>query len=102
MSRGLRRILVAGGVLMLFALLYVHFCLYLPMGQGPAGPVIDRTAFEQPWTDRMILLVGIGDSVTAGYGATKGYSYFHRLALNPRDELSEMQGICATRVVPHL
>jgi lysophospholipase L1-like esterase len=59
-------------------------------------------AFEQPWTNREVLLVGIGDSVTAGFGATKGHSYFDRLVTNPPDEFGEMKGVCLSKVLPNL
>ena len=41
--------------------------------------------FQKPWTERPVLLVGLGDSVTAGFGASPGKSYVDRLqaALKP-------------------
>ncbi len=48
------------------------------------------------------MLVGLGDSVTAGFGARKGYSYFDRLILNPSDEFQDMNGICLGKVLPKL
>jgi len=100
--RRLRWMLIVGGSLVCCALAYVHFFLYLPMGSGPAGPSVEATAFAQPWTERQVLLVGIGDSVTAGFGATKGRSYFDRLVVNPADEFSELKGICLSRVLPNM
>ena len=91
-----------GGMALLAALVYVHFFLYLPMGSGPAGPPLDAMAFERPWTERQVLLIGIGDSVTAGFGATKGHSYFDRLGSNPPDDFAELKGICLSRVLPNL
>ena len=49
-----------------------------------------------------MLLVGLGDSVTAGFGARKGYSYFDRLVVNPSDEFVEMKGRCLSRVIKDL
>lgn len=98
----LRRVLAVGLLLLLLAFGYVHFFLYLPMGSGPAGPAVEKSAFEQPWTERQVLLVGIGDSVTAGFGAKRGRSYFDRLIANPFDEFAEMQGLCLSRVLPNL
>ncbi|HEX7617847.1 MAG TPA: SGNH/GDSL hydrolase family protein, partial [Verrucomicrobiae bacterium] len=49
---------------------------------------------------RPVLLVGLGDSVTAGFGARKGYSYFDRLTKNPADEFPEMNGVCVSSVFP--
>ncbi|MDR3455815.1 MAG: SGNH/GDSL hydrolase family protein [Verrucomicrobiae bacterium] len=44
----------------------------------------------------------MGDSVTAGFGARKGYSYFDRLVKNPADEFSGMDKICLAAVFPRL
>lgn len=44
----------------------------------------------------------MGDSVTAGFGARRGYSYFDRLAANPPDEWAELQGISLRSVLPNL
>ena len=86
-------LLVAGGLFFRFA---------RPTGSGPAGPAVDRTAFSTPWTTRHVLLVGLGDSVTAGFGARKGYSYFDRLTANPLDEFADLRGICLAAVLPKL
>jgi lysophospholipase L1-like esterase len=100
--RRLRWIFPFGGVLFFLVLAYVHFFLYLPVGNGPAGPPIDSEAFASPWTHQNVLLVGIGDSVTAGFGAAKGRSYFDRLANNPPDEYPDMRGKCLSSVLPNL
>jgi lysophospholipase L1-like esterase len=73
-----------------------------PVGSGPAGPAVDRAAFDGPWTDRKVLLLGLGDSVTAGFGVPYSQSYFGRLVQNPDDECDDMQGICLSRVLPNL
>jgi lysophospholipase L1-like esterase len=72
------------------------------IGSGPAGPALSPEAFSKPWSTNQILLVGLGDSVTAGFGARKGYSYFDRLVTNPPDEFGEMSGICLNVVFPNL
>ena len=64
----------------------------------PGGQLVN--CFRQPWTSRPVLLVGLGDSVTAGFGARKGYSYFDRLAKNPADEFPEINGICLAAIFP--
>lgn len=46
------------------------------------------------------MLVGLGDSVTAGFGARKGYGYFDRLVRNPLDEFRDMQRINLSAVLP--
>jgi lysophospholipase L1-like esterase len=48
------------------------------------------------------MLVGMGDSVTAGFGASPGLSYFDRLVRNPPDEFAAMAGISLSRVFPRL
>ena len=96
-------VLVAVGILLIAgALAYRHFWLSLPVGQGPAGPAVSRNAFAEIWTTRNVLLLGAGDSITAGYGVSQEYSYFGRLAKNPDDEPPDMQGICLSAVLPNL
>jgi lysophospholipase L1-like esterase len=100
--RRIRSLLGIGGLLIALAAGYVHFYLYLPQGSGPAGPLVGRAPFEAIWTNRKVLLVGIGDSVTAGFGASRGKSYFDRLVVNPPDEFAELQGVSLSRVLPNL
>ncbi|HVX60029.1 MAG TPA: SGNH/GDSL hydrolase family protein [Pirellulales bacterium] len=81
---------------------YRHFWLARPIGAGPAGPSVSREPFETVWSERPVLLLGFGDSITAGFGAPRGHGYFDRLAQNPADEFEELQGICLQRVLPKL
>ncbi len=93
-------LLVVVGVVAVVAL-----ALYLSvptMGSGPAGPPVDRSAFSSPWTNRPVLLLGLGDSITDGYGASPGLSYFDRLVRNPDGEFPDMEGICLGAVLPGL
>ena len=76
MSKRLTAILATGIVLIGTALFFLFVCFVHPIGHGPAGPDIPRELFSSPWTGRPVLLVDIGDSVTAGFGARRGYSYF--------------------------
>jgi lysophospholipase L1-like esterase len=89
-------LLVAGMAAFLF------FQFARPVGSGPAGPQVAGEVFAQPWTSRPVLLVGLGDSVTAGFGARKGYGYFERLAQNPADEFPALKGISLAAVFPNL
>jgi lysophospholipase L1-like esterase len=74
-----------------------------PVGSGPAGPQVDRAAFEKIWTDRPVLVVGIGDSITAGLGAdSPSHTFFNRVIVNPEDEFDDMQGICLSAVLSDL
>lgn len=49
-----------------------------------------------------MLFVGLGDSVTAGFGASPGLGYFDRLAANPPGEFDDLKGICLGAVFPDL
>ncbi|HWC59350.1 MAG TPA: SGNH/GDSL hydrolase family protein [Verrucomicrobiae bacterium] len=95
-------VLLLGIILVCGAASYLHFWLSRPMGNGPAGPAVSKEAFSKVWSTNEILLVGLGDSVTAGFGARKGYSYFDRLVANPSDEFEDMRGICLKAIFPNL
>ncbi len=71
-----------------------------PVGDGPAGPAVAREPFQSTWTDRPVVLLGLGDSVTAGFGADPGLSYFERLVQNPPGEFEDMKGVCLGAVFP--
>jgi lysophospholipase L1-like esterase len=101
-GRRLIGLLAVGAVLVGAASLYLYLTYSLPVGEGPAGPAVPRAAFAHPWTLRPVLLVALGDSVTAGFGARHGYTYFDRLVANPPDEFPEMKGICLSAVFPNL
>jgi len=101
--RRLASLAVVGVVAIALVMAYLYFWLARPVGQGPAGPEVSPAMFSKPWSVQRVLLLGIGDSVTAGLGAhTPDHSYFQRLANNPQDEFPEMQGICLSTVFPHL
>lgn len=99
-------------LIVLGALLLVVYLVWQPLigplfrqtqvGLGPAGPEVSAEAFEDPWTERKVLLVGLGDSVTDGYGASEGFSYFDRLVANPKNDSEDMDGICLSAVLPNL
>jgi lysophospholipase L1-like esterase len=95
-------LLVCGAVLVLCFFAYYHFSLRRPVGSGPAGPKIKAEAFRKTWSEKPVLLIGFGDSVTAGFGASKAHSYFDRLTKNPDNEFPEMRGISLSRVFPNL
>lgn len=79
-----------------------RFWVPQPVGSGPAGPPVPREPFQQVWTEAPVVLLGIGDSVTAGFGADPGLSYFERLVSNPPGEFDDMKGICLSAVLPEL
>ncbi|HPD31753.1 MAG TPA: SGNH/GDSL hydrolase family protein [Phycisphaerae bacterium] len=96
------RLFVIAAVCVVAAFAVKHFWFSLPIGEGPAGPVVPREMFQAVWTSRPVLLVGIGDSITDGFGASEGHSYFDMLISNPADESPEMKGICLGSVLPNL
>lgn len=82
---------------------YIEFFLRRPVGDGAAGPPINREDFSGVWTDRPVLLLGVGDSIMAGFGArTPAHGCFQRIIRNPADELPDLQGICLSAVLPNL
>src|SRR5438874_2110068 len=95
--------LIAVGLILVIACAgYRHFILNRPIGSGAAGPSVNRSEFTKAWTTRPVYLVGLGDSVTEGFGARRGYSYFGRLVANPLDEYADMKGVCLSGVLPNL
>lgn len=91
------------GLLFLSAgILYRHYWQLRPMGRGPAGPAISAEPFAEIWSNRPVLLLGIGDGITAGFGAPPNHGYFDRLAGNPDDEFPDMRGRSLARVLPNL
>ena len=96
-------VIVIVGAAAIFAVrLYRRYHLERPMGEGPAGPAVTVEPFDEPWTDRKVLLLGLGDSVTAGFGVRHDLSYFNRLVENPADEFADMKGKCLSAVLPNL
>lgn len=95
-------LVLAGALLIAAAAGYVELHFHLPEGTGPAGPAVPREPFSQTWTQRKVLLLGVGDSITAGFGATHGHSYFERLVANPDDEFEDVRGCSLSRVLPNL
>lgn len=96
-------LIAVGVVLVAGAAIWIHYRYARPVGSGPAGPNVPRAPFQTTWSERPVILLGLGDSVTQGLGAsTGGYNYFNRLAKNPTDEFADMQGVCLSTVLPGL
>ena len=95
-------VFLVGATLVGGAAAYLYLGFSRPVGSGPAGPAVAKPAFADNWSTNEILVVGFGDSVTAGFGARKGYSYFDRLIANPPDEFRDMRGISLKAVFPNL
>ena len=101
--RRLILLVLCGVLLVASVLVYRHYWMEHPIGSGPAGPVVAAEPFQSVWSERKVLFVGLGDSMTAGFGAEPlGNSYFNRLVENPVDEFPEMQGLCLKQVLPQL
>jgi len=81
---------------------FYYFNLHLTPGIGPAGPDVPGKPFNRLWSDKKILLLGLGDSVTAGFGASKGLSYFDRLMENSPNDCKDMLGKNLSKVFPNL
>lgn len=62
-----------------------------PVGEGPAGPHVNPQVFAHIWSNDKYLLLGLGDSVTAGYGSSYG-GYFDLMAKNDDAVYPEMRG----------
>ena len=101
-KRRLLRLVAITMVLIATALAYLYLFHLKPEGSGPAGPLPPREAFTKPWTAHNVLLLGLGDSVTAGFGVDRPHSYFGRMVQNPDDEFEDMRGICLSAVLPNL
>ena len=102
-SRRLGLLLAIGSMLIVGALAYIALFMTRPIGSGPAGPAVDRARFDRVWSEKDVVLFGVGDSITAGLGADSiDRSYFNRLVANPDDEFPELRGVCLTAVLPNL
>jgi lysophospholipase L1-like esterase len=102
-KRSRRWLIVLGIAVLMLVPAYIELFLRRPVGSGPAGPNVSGAAFTQRWTDRKVVLLGIGDSVTRGLGAkSKSHSYFERLQRSPEDEYADMRGKCLSTVLPNL
>jgi len=103
-SRKRRRFFLWTVLLCLIPMAAALYWFYLarPLGTGPAGPTVPREPFEKIWSEREVLLLAMGDSITAGFGMEKGYGYVERMLANPPDEFDDMKGICLRNVLPNI
>lgn len=93
-------IIVAGCVTLLCAWFVAR--VPAPMGDGPAGPEVQAAAFGRTWSERRIVLLSLGDSVSTGYGAPAGYGYFDLIRENADQTYPEMAGLDLSRVLPNI
>lgn len=68
----------------------------------PVLPAVPQEAFAKPWTERQVFLIGIGDSITDGYGASQGRGYFDLLVKGSAGDPPEMKGANLSAVMPRL
>lgn len=101
-NRRIAALCAVGAVLTLAAGLCVNFFFWLPTGSGPAGPPVRTEAFAEVWDDRPVLVLGLGDSITTGFGAPPGRGYFWLMVDQPPDDPPEIQGCDLKRVFPNL
>lgn len=86
---------------------YLGFRLYsalrvLPMGEGSAGPAVSPGDFEEVWCEGKVVLVGIGDSITNGLGASREHHYYALLQGNDDEAYPDMAGRDLGVVLPGL
>jgi hypothetical protein len=71
-------------------------------GSGPAGPPVAIKSFQKAWSTNQFVLIGVGDSVTAGFGATHKRSYFDLLLQNDDVVYPDIKGCDLLHVLPNL
>lgn len=74
----------------------------LPVGKGPAGPQVPAEPFAHEWSQRQVMLLGVGDSITWGLGASGGGTYFDLLQKNNDSLYPDMAGRELARVLPNI
>jgi lysophospholipase L1-like esterase len=81
---------------------FLYFNIYFSEGNGPAGPAVPAEPFARKWSERKVVLLGIGDSITDGFSAPEGFGYFDRLIKNPPEDCSDMLDKNLSVVFPNL
>ena len=95
MSRFLKWFLIVAVLFVAVAGAFLYFNLCLTSGSGPAGPDVPIEPFKYVWYEQDVLLLGMGDSITVGLGAAKGFSYFDRLVKSPQEDGEEFVAVVA-------
>ena len=73
-----------------------------PMWTGPAGPPVAAAPFEKAWSEKDVVFLGVGDSITRGYGGPDGLNYVDLLNHNDDKMYPDMQGRDLSSVYPNL
>ncbi len=102
MTRRLGLLSTAGLLILGSAWFWKRYYVVHDAGAGPAGPPVAAAPFQRTWRDGPVVLLGLGDSVTEGYGSTPGHSFFERLAVAPPDEAGDMMGRNLRAVFPRM
>ncbi|MHC4757809.1 MAG: SGNH/GDSL hydrolase family protein [Planctomycetota bacterium] len=104
--RKLARLFICAVIAILIVIIiaagFLYFNIYLNQGKGPAGPQVPAEPFKYIWSEQKVCLVGIGDSITDGFGASNGFSYFERLIKNPPNDIQDMKDKNLSVVFPNL
>jgi lysophospholipase L1-like esterase len=95
-------VLVLVGTFLWFAYDLLLIATGLPIGSGPAGPEVPAVPFGQVWSHRQVVLLGVGDSITWGLGASGGGTYFNLLQANNDTLYPDMAGKDLSHVLPNL
>ncbi len=88
-------IMLGGIVLLASGLFYYDAFLVHPQGKGPVAIAV-KSPNGSPLAEPVVL-IGIGDSVTAGFGARPGWGYFDRLFETPPGDWPMSPGSRYTR-----
>ena len=103
MSTRIKRFLLAAillGTLTGAGVYYFQLFILHPPGRGPVRIQVAETSKKAEANS--IWIVGLGDSVTAGFGASPGKSYWDRLIDNRDEEDPALVGKCLRQLFPNL
>ncbi|MEI7728832.1 MAG: SGNH/GDSL hydrolase family protein [Verrucomicrobiota bacterium] len=88
-------ILIIGAGTYYYSLFLTH-----PPGTGPVQISMSEAKISTDTNE--IWIIGLGDSVTAGFGASAGKSYWDLLVNNAQEEDLSLGGKCLKRIYPNL
>ncbi len=76
---------------------------YLPEGGGSSGYEVNAKPFTKIWSNKKIVLVGMGDSIVTGFGSGhKKNSFFEMITDNPEDDYPDIKNINLRKAFPNL
>ncbi|MCK5000432.1 MAG: SGNH/GDSL hydrolase family protein [Anaerohalosphaera sp.] len=74
----------------------------LQMPKNDTGAVVAKTPIDSHWPDQKHVLIGLGDSITRGYGTVKELSYFNMLIKNNDYQYPDMKNEELSHVLPRM